>query len=83
MKIVKRDDITYALVVLPKWWSPRIPVILVRKLLLRYVLKEWMVTKRAWSWAGNRQVCDAVLLHMLGAPKFLTGMSKPRGGEER
>ncbi len=75
MKIVKRDDITYALVILPKWWSPRIPVILVRKLLFRYVLKKWMFPKRAWEWTAQRQVCDSVLLHMLGAPAWLTGMS--------
>ncbi|KKN32969.1 hypothetical protein LCGC14_0808410 [marine sediment metagenome] len=77
MKIVKKDDITYAMVVLPKWWSPRIPVILVRKLLIRYVLKEWMLTERAWKWAARRQICDSVLLHMLGAPVWLTGISRP------
>ena len=81
MKIVKRYEGTYALVVLPRWWSPRIPVILIRKLLFRYVLKKWMFPKWAWEWAGQRQVCDSVILHMLGAPGWLTGMSKPRDEE--
>ncbi len=76
MKMVERDGVSYAIVKLPKWYNPWIMVILIRRLVLRYLVRSWMIPDSLVEYVANRMIVDAVLLFMLGAPEWITGMER-------